>query len=221
MCLPTIEQETGPSPTHAIIWLHGLGADGNDFAPIVPELISPAWPALRFVFPHAPVRPVTINGGTPMRAWYDILSFDRDQAPDEAGIRESILALDQLIERENQRGIPSAHIVLAGFSQGGAIVLAAGLRHPQRLAGIVALSTYLPMIGDLEQEASAANAQIPVFWGHGTADPVVQLQWGQQSRARLEALGVPVSWHTYPIGHHVCQPEIHDLQQWLSQRLAD
>ena len=221
MNLSTIEQETGSDPRFSVIWLHGLGADGNDFAPIVPELVASSWPAIRFVFPNAPVRPITINGGTPMRAWFDILSFDREQTPDEAGIRESIASLEALIARENQRGIPSERILLAGFSQGGAIVLEGGLRHPQRLAGIVALSTWLPGIGDLDREADTANRQTPVFWGHGSADPVVQPAWGRQSRDRLQALGLPVSWHEYPIGHHVCSPEITDLQAWLAQRLAD
>ncbi len=220
MSLSSIEQETGPAPTHSIIWLHGLGADGNDFVPIVPELVSPDWPAVRFVFPNAPIRPVTINGGTPMRAWYDILSFDRGQAPDETGIRESIAVLDALILRENQRGTPDQRILLAGFSQGGAVVLAGGLRHRRRLAGIVALSTYLPPIGDLAREISPDNRDTPVFWGHGTADPVIHTSWGRQSQQQLEALGVPVDWHEYPIGHHVCAPEIADLQAWIGQRLA-
>jgi phospholipase/carboxylesterase len=203
-----------------VIWLHGLGADGNDFAPIVPELVSPDWPSLRFVFPHAPVRPVTVNGGMPMRAWYDILGFDLISRQDEAGIRASIAAVEALIAREHERGVPSERIVLAGFSQGGAIALAAGLRHAQRLAGIVALSTYLPLADSLADERSAANAATPIFWGHGTMDPVVILQRGLDSRTALEALGYAIDWHTYPMPHSVCAEEIADLRAWFGLRLA-
>ena len=218
--LSTVERETGAEPTHSVIWLHGLGADGNDFAPIVPELVSPDWPALRFVFPHAPVRPVTVNGGMPMRAWYDILGFDLISRQDETGIRASIAAVEALIAREHERGVPSERIVLAGFSQGGAIALAAGLRHAQRLAGIVALSTYLPLAERLADERSAANAATPIFWGHGTMDPVVILQRGLDSRVALEALGYIVDWHTYPMPHSVCAEEIVDLRTWFGPRLA-
>jgi len=218
--LSTVERETGTDPTHSVIWLHGLGADGNDFAPIVPELVSPQWPALRFVFPHAPVRPVTINGGMPMRAWYDILGMDLMSRQDATGMRASIDAVEALIARENERGVPSERIVLAGFSQGGAIALSAGLRHAQRLAGIVALSTYLPLADTLASERSAANAQAPIFWGHGTMDPVVILQRGLDSRAALEALGYAVDWHTYPMPHSVCAEEIADLRRWFDARLA-
>lgn len=218
--LPAVEHETAAHPTHSIIWMHGLGADGHDFAPIVPELVAKDWPALRFVFPHAPVRPVTINGGMPMRAWYDIVGFDARAPQDEAGIRASIDAVEALLAREQERGVPSERIVLAGFSQGGAIALTAGLRHAHRLAGIVALSTYLPPIDALIDERSAANAGAPIFWGHGTADPVVVLQRGVDSRARLEALGYRVDWHTYPMPHAVCPDEIADLRRWLGERLA-
>lgn len=218
--LPTVERETGTDPTHSVIWLHGLGADGNDFAPIVPELVSPQWPALRFVFPHAPVRPVTINGGMPMRAWYDILGMDLMSRQDATGMRASIDAVEALIAREHERGVPSERIVLAGFSQGGAIALLAGLRHAQRLAGIVALSTYLPLADTLAAERSAANARVPIFWGHGTMDPVVILQRGLDSRAALEALGYVVDWHTYPMPHSVCAEEIADLRRWFDARLA-
>ncbi|HEU4670720.1 MAG TPA: dienelactone hydrolase family protein [Dyella sp.] len=218
--LSTVERETAAEPTHSVIWLHGLGADGNDFAPIVPELVSPQWPALRFVFPHAPVRPVTINGGMPMRAWYDILGFDLTSRQDAAGMRASIEAVEALIAREHERGVPSGRIVLAGFSQGGAIALAAGLRHAQPLAGIVALSTYLPLADTLAAERSAANAQTPIFWGHGTMDPVVVLQRGLDSRSALEALGYAVDWHTYPMPHSVCAEEIADLRRWFDARLG-
>ncbi|MGA0587899.1 alpha/beta hydrolase [Dyella sp. KRB-257] len=217
--LPTVERETGTDPTHSVIWLHGLGADGHDFAPIVPELVAPDWPALRFVFPHAPVRPVTVNGGLPMRAWYDIVGFDLMSRQDEAGMRVSIAAVEALIAREHERGVPGERIVLAGFSQGGAIALAAGLRHTQRLAGIVALSTYLPLGQALAAERSTANAGVPIFWGHGTMDPVVILQRGLDSRAALEALGYAVDWHTYAMPHSVCAEEIADLRGWLGERL--
>jgi phospholipase/carboxylesterase len=217
--LPAVEIETADHPTHSVIWLHGLGADGHDFAPIVPDLVSPQWPALRFVFPHAPVRPVTINGGMPMRAWYDIYGFDLMSRQDEAGTRQSIAQVEALIAREHERGVPSERILLAGFSQGGAIALAAGLRHPQKLAGIIALSTYLPIAATLADERSAANANVPIFWGHGTLDPVVILQRGIDSRAALEALGYRVDWHTYPMPHSVCPEEIADLRQWMGERL--
>lgn len=219
MTLPTVEHETGPSPAFAVIWLHGLGADGNDFAPIVPELVDPSWPALRFVFPHAPVRPVTINNGAPMRAWYDILSFspaDRQVAP---GIREAITDVEALIKRENERGVPSANIILAGFSQGGAVALSAGLRHADTLAGIAGLSTYLPLVESLADERSAANAHTPVFLAHGTADPVLSLAMGSASRDALLAIGTPVAWHEYPMAHQVCVEEIDALRRWIGARL--
>jgi phospholipase/carboxylesterase len=217
--LPTVEKETGAHPAWSIIWLHGLGADGNDFAPIVPELVAPQWPAVRFVFPHAPVQPVTINNGMAMRAWYDIYGFDLMAQQDEKGIRASIGHLDALIAREHERGIPSERILLAGFSQGGAIALAGGLRYPEKLAGIIALSTYLPLAASLATERSAANAEIPIFWGHGTVDPVVILQRGADSRAALEALGYHVGWHTYLMPHSVCPQEIADLKHWIGERL--
>jgi phospholipase/carboxylesterase len=217
--LTTVENETAANPSYSVIWLHGLGADGHDFAPIVPALVSPQWPALRFVFPHAPVRPVTVNGGMAMRAWYDIYGFDLVSRQDEAGVRQSIAEVEALIAREQERGVPSERILLAGFSQGGAIALAAGLRHPQKLAGIIALSTYLPIADSLAAERSAANASVPIFWGHGTFDPVVILQRGLDSRTALEALGYQVAWHTYPMAHAVCPEEIADLGHWIGQRL--
>lgn len=219
MTLPSVEHETGANPTHSIIWLHGLGADGNDFAPIVPQLVDPAWPPLRFVFPHAPVRPVTVNNGVPMRAWYDIAGFDLLARQDETGVRASIGAVEALIAREHERGVTSERIVLTGFSQGGAIALAAGLRHAQALAGIVALSTYVPIHTTLAAERSAANAATPIFWGHGSADPVVAIQRGVASRDQLQALGYSVDWHVYPMGHAVCAEEIADLRAWLGSRL--
>lgn len=219
MILPSVEHETGPSPTRSIIWLHGLGADGNDFAPIVPELVDPSWPALRFVFPHAPIQPVSINNGVPMRAWYDIAVVDLLARQDEAGVRRSIDAVEALIAREHERGVASEHIVLAGFSQGGAIALAAGLRHAQTLAGIVALSTYVPIHATLAAERHAANAATPIFWGHGSADPVVPVQRGMESRDLLLGLGYRVDWHVYPMAHAVCADEIVDLRAWLGPRL--
>lgn len=218
--LASVERETGPEPRHSVIWLHGLGADGNDFVPIVPDLVDNAWPALRFVFPHAPVQPVSVNGGVPMRAWYDIFGFDARAPQDEAGIRRAIGAVEALIAREHERGVPSERIVLAGFSQGGAIALAAGLRHAQPLAGIVALSTYLPISATLAPERSAANARVPIFWGHGSADPIVVLQRGLDSRTLLEGLGYTIDWHTYPMPHSVCAEEITDLRHWLTDRLG-
>lgn len=220
MTLPAVEHETAAQPTHSIIWLHGLGADGHDFAPIVPQLADPAWPALRFVFPHAPVRPVTINNGMSMRAWYDIAAFDLNARQDEAGMRASATEIGTLIAREHARGVPSERIVLAGFSQGGAIALVAGLRYPQALAGIIALSTYLPMHTSFAAERSMANARTPIFWGHGTADPVVALQRGIDSRDLLQSLGYAIDWHTYPMAHAVNAEEIGDLRRWLGQRLV-
>ncbi len=220
MPLPAVEHETAAQPRYTILWLHGLGADGNDFAPIVPELVDPAWPALRFVFPHAPVRPVTINNGMSMRAWYDISGFDLTARQDTAGVRASITELETLIAREHARGVPSERIVLAGFSQGGAMALAAGLRHAEKLAGVVALSSYMPIASTFAAERSAANADTPIFWGHGTADPVVALQRGIDSRDLLQSLDYRVEWHTYPMAHAVCAEEISDLRHWLGQRLT-
>jgi phospholipase/carboxylesterase len=216
--LQTVETETRAKPAWSVIWLHGLGADGNDFAPVVPELVRPDWPALRFVFPHAKVRPVTINGGVPMRAWYDIVSLQIDQRADETGVRESIAEVDALIARERDRGVPPQRVILAGFSQGGAIALAAGLRREAGLAGIVGLSTYLPMAPKTAAELTAAGKRTPVFLGHGTQDPVVGLGLGQRSREVLEQLGVAVDWHRYLMQHSVCAEEIRDLGDWMSRR---
>ena len=220
MLLPGVEIETAPNPRHAIIWLHGLGADGNDFAPIVPELVDRAWPPLRFVFPHAPVRAVTINNGLRMRAWYDIRGVAIADKQDEAGIRESIAQLDELIAREATRGIASARVLLAGFSQGGAIALAGGVRHAAKLAGIVALSTYLPLDAKTADERSAQNAGLPIFMGHGSVDQVVPQTLGSRSRDALVAFGYAVEWHSYPMAHSVCAEEIADLRAWIGARLA-
>lgn len=217
--LPCVEIETAPKPVHAVIWLHGLGADGNDFAPIIPQLVDPAWPALRFVFPHAPPRPVTVNGGVRMRAWYDIAGMRIEDKQDAAGLRESIAHVEALIAREVERGVASRHILLAGFSQGGAVVLAAGLRHARSLAGIVALSTYLMLGDELASEGSAANAKLPIFFGHGSHDPVVPQPLGAAARDALTARGHAVAWHSYPMAHQVCLEEIADLRAWIGAHL--
>lgn len=218
--LETVERETGPGPRWSIVWLHGLGADGNDFAPIVPELLRAGWPALRFVFPHAPVRPVTINNGVRMRAWYDIRDLSIDQRADEAGVRESIVQVEALIARENERGIPNERILLAGFSQGGAIALVAGLRREAAVAGIAALSTYLPMASTTAGEATTAGKGTPVFMAHGQIDQVVPEGLGARSRDVMRGLGVAVDWRSYPMAHSVCADEIRDLGDWLQQRFA-
>jgi phospholipase/carboxylesterase len=220
LTLQTVELETAPNPRHAIIWLHGLGADGNDFKPIVPELVDRAWPPLRFVFPHAPVRAVTINGGMRMRAWYDILGAQIAAQQDVAGIRASITSLDELIAREGGRGIPPERVILAGFSQGGAIVLAGGVRYAAKLAGIIALSTYLPLDSLTATERSPVNAKLPIFMGHGSYDPVVPEMLGMLSRDALTKLGYDVAWHSYPMAHQVSPPEIADLRDWIAKRLA-
>jgi phospholipase/carboxylesterase len=215
-----VEVETGAGPAWSVIWLHGLGADGHDFEPIVPELVEDEWPAIRFVFPHAPVRAVTINGGMRMRAWYDILGLEIAQRQDERGVRESIAFVQQLVARENARGVPDERIVIAGFSQGGAIALAAALRHPRLLGGVVALSTYLPIAESSEAERSDANRDLPVFMAHGNLDPVVGHALGLMSRGYLEKLGYRVDWHSYPMPHSVCAEEISDLADWLGRRFA-
>jgi phospholipase/carboxylesterase len=221
MLLPCIEHETAPDPRHALIWLHGLGADGNDFAPIVPELVERTWPPLRFVFPHAPVRPITINGGMEMRAWYDISGLEIAQRQDEVGIRASIGLLGELIEREIARGVPAQNILLAGFSQGGAIVLGASIRYAQRLGGIIALSTYLPIAEKTDGEVSAASRDTPIFMAHGTLDPTISHALGQMSREYLKQRGYTVEWHDYPIAHQVSVEEIADLRRWMSLRLGN
>lgn len=217
--LDAIELETGPQPTHAVIWLHGLGADGNDFAPIVPELRLPAAPPVRFVFPHAPVQPVTINGGMRMRSWYDILVMDLVRQEDAAGIRRSEAAVHALIARENARGIPTSRIVLAGFSQGCAMTLHTGLRLPEKLAGMMGLSGYLPLLDLAAAERHGANADTPIFLAHGEYDPVVDIARATASRDMLRSLGHDVRWHTYPMQHSVCAEEVADIRDFLMQVL--
>jgi phospholipase/carboxylesterase len=214
MSLETIDIETGPAPELAVIWLHGLGADGHDFEPIVPEL-GLRFP-VRFVFPHAPVRPVTVNGGMSMRAWYDIYGFNGEAGEDAAGIRASATAVTALIDGELERGFPTQRIVLAGFSQGGAIALHVALRERRALAGVLALSTYLPLAGTLAGERSAANAAIPIFMAHGSADPVLPLSLAEASRSALTALGYGVEWHVYPMAHSVCLEEVSAIGGWLA-----
>ena len=220
MALECVEIETGPQPRHAVIWLHGLGADGHDFEPIVPELAARGMPPVRYVFPHAPTRRVTINGGMPMRAWYDITGMEIAQRQDEAGMRASIVELEALIARETARGVAASNIVLAGFSQGAAMVLAGGLRHRERLAGIVALSGYLPLHEALAAERTPANADVPILIAHGTVDPVVPQPLGMLARDFLRGLGYAVEWKSYAMAHQVCAEEIADLRAWLATRFA-
>jgi len=215
----SVEVETGRDPRAAVIWLHGLGADGHDFGPLVPELVRPAERPLRFVFPHAPIRPVTLNGGYAMRAWYDILALDRRAPEDEKGIRASAESIEALIRRENGRGVASEHIVLAGFSQGGAMALFAGTRYPERLAGIMGLSCYQVLGERFDAERSAMNQSTPLFLAHGLQDPVVPLILGERSRQQLEAAGYPVEWHTYQMAHAVCPEEVAAIAAWLRRVL--
>ncbi len=218
--LPCIELVKGSQPDAAVVWLHGLGADGNDFVPIVDEIALPASLSIRFVFPHAPVRPVTINNGFPMRAWYDIYAAELAKRADVAGVLASQAQIEALIAREKARGIAARRIVVAGFSQGGAIALQTGLRHPDRLAGIVALSTYLLLPERLAVEASDANRDVPIFMAHGAMDPMIRPEWGEASCHALETAGYPVEWHTYPMPHSVVPEEIAAIGAFLTRVLA-
>ena len=218
--LDIIEAESGDKPTATILILHGLGADGNDFVPLAEELDLDAVGPVRFIFPHAPEMPVTINGGYRMRAWYDIIGFDADAPQDEAGLRRSQALVEALLAREQERGMPSHRIVLAGFSQGCAMALLTGVRHPHRLAGIAGLSGYLPLAGKTQAERSQANAQTPIFLAHGAHDEVVALERGEASRDALLALGCPVEWHEYLMGHAVSPLEIAELNDWLVRVLS-
>lgn len=218
--LDCVQTETGAAPEFSVIWLHGLGVDGNDFGPIVPELIARDWPAIRFVFPHARVRPISVNGGARMRAWYDITGFEIAQRQDEAGIRYSMTEVEALIAREVERGIPSGRIFLAGFSQGAAMVLSTGLRHAQGLAGVIALSGYLPLADALATERSDVNRDVPIFMAHGSVDPIVPQALGTLGRDFLRTLGYGVDWHSYPMAHQVCAEEILDLRKWMGARLS-
>ncbi|MEO6362808.1 MAG: dienelactone hydrolase family protein [Caldimonas sp.] len=221
MKLDAIEIETGPEPRASVIVLHGLGADGNDFVPVARELDLAAIGPVRFVFPHAPSRPVTINGGYVMPAWYDILGLDsHKQREDEPGLRQSQALVETLIAEEKRRGISASRIVLAGFSQGCAMTLMTGLRHGERLAGLVGLSGYLPLAARTEAERHAANRDVPLFLAHGTSDPVIPIARARESRDVLAALGHAVEWHEYPMPHSVCAAEIADLGRWLQRTLA-
>ncbi len=204
----------------AVIWLHGLGADGYDFVPLVPELGLPAEARVRFVFPHAAVRPVTINGGYAMRAWYDIRDLTPEGRDDEAGFSEARERIEACLAAEQARGIASSRIVLAGFSQGGAVALHVGLRHGAPLAGIIALSSYLPLRARVIAELSPANRNVPVLMCHGSDDNVVLPRFGEMSRDLLRELGLPVQWHSYPMAHSVCAPQVRDIAKWLRERVG-
>ena len=217
--LETLELESAPNPTAAVIWMHGLGADANDFVPIVDELDLDQVGPIRFVFPNAPKIPVTINGGYVMRAWYDILGMDLVRREDSAGMARSQAGIEELIAREVARGIPAARIVLAGFSQGCAMTLLTGLRHSERLAGLMGLSGYLPRAQETLIERSTANMGVPIFLAHGTQDPVVNPDRATASHRALLDLGYPVEWHTYPMPHSVCAEEVADIGRWLKKVL--
>ena len=217
--LETVEVETAPDPTATVIWLHGLGADGHDFEPIVPRLVRPGERALRFVFPHAPPRPVTLNNGYTMRAWYDIVGIDRHSRQDEVGIRGSAAALRALIKRENERGIPTHRVVLAGFSQGGAMAVYTGTRLAGSLAGIMGLSSYMVLASQFDAERTPESLSTPIFAAHGLTDLMVDHRLGEESRRQLEAAGYAVEWHTYPMGHEVCPEEISAIADWLRRIL--
>ena len=225
--LPNITLDTGSNPQHSIIWLHGLGADGEDFVPIAEEMELPV--AVRYIFPHAPMRPVTINGGYVMRAWYDILigaasaeiSANIGKHEDADGIRASQAEIEKLIAQEKQRGIAAKNIFLAGFSQGGAVVLHTGLRHKERLGGILALSAYLPLPQTLQAKAESAAKHTPIFMAHGQSDPVIPYEFGRASADELLQRGYVLEWHSYNMPHSVCPEEIRDIEQWLTRRLAE
>jgi phospholipase/carboxylesterase len=215
----TVEISTGPNPSAAVIWLHGLGADGHDFEPVVPQLMWPGAPDIRFIFPHAPVRPVTLNNGMAMRAWYDIVSLTGNRDQDQKGIADSVNDTAALVRRERERGIDADQIVVAGFSQGGAIALQLAVRYPEKLAGLIALSTYMLLDHRLENDRHEANKDLPLFVGHGRSDPMVPFMLGEQLAERMRSLGHPVEWHSYPMLHAVCPEEIADLSAWLRTTL--
>ena len=210
----TVEVTTGDNPRGSVIWLHGLGADGHDFEPIVPELRLPADISLRFIFPHAPVQPVTINGGMAMRSWYDIVSFDSEGRADRAGVLESSDLLQGLIAREIERGIAPEKIVVAGFSQGGAVAIHTALQTEHPIAGLMALSTYMALPDDAASAVSRKD--LPIFMAHGSFDPVLRMEWGRSSADKLIEAGYAVDWHEYPMAHAVCPQEIADISRWLS-----
>lgn len=216
--LETVEVGATDDAQYAVIWMHGLGADGNDFVPIVPELMLPAELKVRFVFPHAPVQPVTINGGMEMRAWFDIKSLDRELSVDVADLEHTRSGIENLIAEQIARGVPAERIILAGFSQGGAMSLYVGLRYPQTLAGIMALSTWLPARERLAAEATEANRATDIFMAHGSFDPMVPCAFGETSCEFLKQAGYSVGWHSYPMQHQVCLEQIADIGRWLVAR---
>jgi phospholipase/carboxylesterase len=218
--LQNIEIETAPNPTASIIWLHGLGADGNDFVPLVRELDLKGLPGIRFVFPHAKTIPVTINGGYVMRAWYDITGAELTRREDETGLRDSQRDVEALIAREKARGIPASKIILAGFSQGCAMTLQTGLRHPEKLAGMLCLSGYLPLHEKVPHERTEESIDTPIFMAHGRQDHVVPYLRGEQSRDILKDLGYTIDWHAYPMQHSLCFEEVQDISAWLKKVLA-
>jgi phospholipase/carboxylesterase len=218
--LETIQVDTGPNPTISVIWLHGLGASGDDFVPIVRELDLSGLPAIRFIFPHAPTMPVTVNNGYVMRAWYDIIGADLSRREDEKGLRASQAMVEQLIAQEKARGVPAERIVLAGFSQGCAMTLQTGLRHPEKLAGLLCLSGYVPLHTTIAAERNAANQQTPIFLAHGRGDQVIPVIRAEQSRDLLKSLGYDVEWHEYMMPHSVCQEEVEDIGAWFRRVLA-
>ena len=215
-----VEISTGPAPDATVIWLHGLGADGHDFEPVVPQLLWPGAPDIRFIFPHAPVRPVTLNNGMAMRAWYDIVSLTGNRDQDQKGIADSVNDTAALVRRERERGIGSDRIVVAGFSQGGAIALQLALRYPEKLAGLIALSTYMLLDHRLDNDRHEANKDLSLFVGHGRSDPMVPFMLGEQLAERMRGLGHPVEWHSYPMLHAVCPEEIADISAWLRNTLG-
>ena len=219
MTLEAIVVDTAPNPTASVIWLHGLGDDGGGFAPIVKELDLQGCPAIRFIFPHAPTMPVTINGGYVMRAWYDILGTDIARVEDEAGLRHSQVAIEALIAGERARGVPANKIVLAGFSQGCAMTLQTGLRHPEALAGLLCLSGYVPLATKVAAERHLANQLTPIFMAHGRGDEVIPIQRAEQSRDLLQSLGYTVAYHAYNMPHSLCAEEVTDLSAWLQKVL--
>ena len=218
--LENIEVETARNPTVAIIWMHGLGADGNDFVPLVRELDLAGLPGIRFVFPSAGTMPVTVNNGYVMRSWYDIKGADLVNREDEGGLRASQVQIEALIDREKSRGIPASRIILAGFSQGCAMTLQTGLRHPETLAGLMCLSGYLPLASKLAAERSAPSLATPIFMAHGIQDNVVPFHRAEASRDAVAALGYQVEWHAYPMQHSLCQEEVDDIATWLKKVLA-
>jgi phospholipase/carboxylesterase len=218
--LDSVEISDSENPQFSVIWMHGLGADGHDFEPIVPFLGLPSELAVRFVFPHAHMRPITVNGGAVMRAWYDIIEISTSKGQDEAGISHSAAKIHALIEHEIARGIPASNIVLAGFSQGGAMALHVGLRYEKKLAGIMSLSAYLMFPERLQQEHSVANSETAIFIAHGTQDPMVPFALGQAAHSDLQNGQWPLEWHSYPIPHSVSQPEIADIGRWLKGRFS-